>query len=135
MLCLQTDSKSLLMFSFFSLPFLHSSVFSFLQPWGLFMTWSSLLFTASPLCHTGLPKTPLFTQLGETNHRVFNSPVCPTGELRLSQLAEDCKKRGKKAFGEDVFLFEAPLASTTPPSCSRSVTNQCSGRNCHSAAQ
>lgn len=67
---LQTDNKTLLPFSF-SLPFLHSSVFSFLQPRGFFTTWSSLLFTASSLCHTGLPKTPLFTQLGETNHRVF----------------------------------------------------------------
>lgn len=57
--------------------------------------------------------------------------------------SSDCRnwqkivKRGKKAFGEDVFLFEGPLASSPllPPSCSRSVTNQCTGRNCHSAAQ
>lgn len=80
------------------------------------MTWSSLLFTASPLCHTGLPKTPLFTQLGETNHRVFNSPVCPTGELRLSQLAEDCKKGGKKHLGRTSFsLKHLLLPPRLPP--------------------
>lgn len=131
---LQTDNKSSSPFSLFlSLSF--TALFSpSCSPWDLFTTRSSLLFTASSLCHTGLPKTPLFTQLGETNHRFFLTVPCARSDCRNWQKIVKSKKK-KEAFGEeDVFLFEA-LLLPAPSFYSRRVTNQCSGRNCHSAAQ
>lgn len=114
---LQTDNKSSSPFSlFFSLSF--TALFSpSCSPWELFTTRSSLLFTASSLCHTGLPKTPLFTQLGETNHRFFLTVPCARSDCRNWQkIVKSNKKKKKKHLGRRTSFSLKPSCFQPPPS-------------------
>lgn len=58
----------------------------------------------------------------------FNSRVCPTGELKLLQLAEDCKRGGgilwSTSFSLKAFLLPPHLPSTPTPSLSPAVVRR-----------